>query len=191
MNSRRVNPVRHHKHLLAELPERDPRGSQGPSNNFNVEFRSPQRHGVSVIMIGETQYRCLHRRDFGVEVNHDKPHNSHPGYTKYGGEMPWEFWTTGKIISCHIHHADYRKPEDPQPDNNRTLANCGSWVYSKLRKLIVIKSYEHHFIAVPLYTHSGTGLANYVNSKNEFVGIRDSALRQQILKYNCRKSAII
>jgi hypothetical protein len=57
----------------------------------------------------------------------------------------------------------------------RTLTRPGFWVFTKLRRFLIIELYSRHYIAIPIFFHGGNGLQRQIN-KEEYVGIRDAQI---------------
>lgn len=95
--------------------------------------------------------------------------------TRHGRDEWKEALQPGTVFYATMHHEDFEKPEDiTRPDRNQSLTYIGGWVYSKKRKFIVIKQYNRHFIAIPIYTNGGQGLAVYQDELDDWIGVRDS-----------------
>lgn len=81
----------------------------------------------------------------------------------------------GVIICALLHEQDYivtsSKSSITTMDKNRTDSRLGP-IYSKWRKMIVLKLNEDHYTAIPLFTHNGKGL-EHKTAKDEYVSIRD------------------
>ncbi|CZR67843.1 uncharacterized protein PAC_17742 [Phialocephala subalpina] len=95
--------------------------------------------------------------------------------TRHGREELREALKPGTVIYATMHNEDFVKPEDiMSPDRHQSLSYIGGWVYSKKRKFIVIKQYTRHFIALPIYTNGGQGLAAHQDELDDWIGVRDS-----------------
>jgi hypothetical protein len=88
----------------------------------------------------------------------------------------FEFYDTeafrpGTIFGA-FHHEPHFPPQRPNLASiNLTRTKFGD-IHSKFRKFVVISRQKASVIALPIYTHRGTGLARKYN-KDEFVGIRE------------------
>lgn len=56
-------------------------------------------------------------------------------------------------------------------DRYTTESRFGT-IHSKYRKMIVIALYETHYLAIPLYTHNGNGVARKPKP-DEYISVRD------------------
>lgn len=88
-----------------------------------------------------------------------------------------EFWCPGRIISAPIHTVAWGEVA-PAPSWEMTLNNQGQWVYSKLRKMIVIQNFTAHITAIPLFTHKTQGLRERTDI-DEHVGVRSITMRNE------------
>ncbi|KAI4158048.1 MAG: hypothetical protein LQ342_007811 [Letrouitia transgressa] len=93
-----------------------------------------------------------------------------------GQRMSKDWFRAGIIIRAVLHEQDYiaacgKGDLTLDADRYRTSTPFGS-IYSKQRKMIVLALYEDHYIAIPLFTHNGTGLVNKRNP-DEFVSVQD------------------
>ncbi|KAL9611124.1 MAG: hypothetical protein Q9167_004204 [Letrouitia subvulpina] len=93
-----------------------------------------------------------------------------------GQRMPKNWFRPGMIIRAVLHEQDYiaacgESNLTVDDDRYRTSTPFGS-IYSKQRKMIVLRLFEDHYTAIPLFTHNGKGLVNKKNP-NEFVSVRD------------------
>ncbi|KAL8940759.1 MAG: hypothetical protein Q9216_002639 [Gyalolechia sp. 2 TL-2023] len=81
----------------------------------------------------------------------------------------------GMIIRGLLHEQDYvatsSKSSLTMIDKHRTDSRLGP-IYTKWRKMIVLKLFEDHYTAIPLFTHNGKGLVNK-SAPEEFVSIKD------------------
>jgi hypothetical protein len=95
-----------------------------------------------------------------------------PVYRSFGSIQPRDAYKEGVIISTPFHTPDFKNPPE-DPNENETLTKIGTWVYSKIRKLIIIQCHDKHCITIPIYTHNNAGLLTKTN-RNEYIGVRDS-----------------
>lgn len=113
--------------------------------------------------------------------------------------FPKEEFLIGTIIKAPIHEEDFRwTPRPPSMEaleitNERgrysqsgmstprtehkkgrhiTFSNWNDPIYTEVRFMIVIALFYDHYLAIPLYTHGGTGLAHKEN-KWEYASIQD------------------
>jgi len=77
----------------------------------------------------------------------------------------------GQVISFPHHVLD--QGLEPESDD-LTITNNGFWVFTKIRKYIIIKLYFSHCITIPIFSFRGNGLENSPN-RDEYIGVRDSA----------------
>lgn len=79
------------------------------------------------------------------------------------------------IIRAILHEQDYIATSKGSnitiTDRNRTNSRYGP-ICTKWRKMIVLSKFEDHYLAIPLFTHNGNGLANKARPE-EFVSIVD------------------
>ena len=90
----------------------------------------------------------------------------------------------GKIIRAQIHEEDYKGPPSKEPlshglastvnatDKHHTMSHYGP-IYSENRYMIVVAVFDTHYLALPLYTHQGSGLA-HKTGKDEWVSVQDA-----------------
>jgi hypothetical protein len=78
----------------------------------------------------------------------------------------------------HVH--DYMTADDVDGPA-RTLTRPGFWVFTKLRRFLVIELHSRHCIAIPIFSHGGNGLQRQIN-KEEYVGIRDAQISNPPLR---------
>ncbi|KAL8757181.1 MAG: hypothetical protein Q9199_002405 [Rusavskia elegans] len=92
-----------------------------------------------------------------------------------GTKLPKHFFRPGTLFRAVLHDQDFTATSSGSqitvPDKHRTPSIHGP-IYTKVRHMIVLALYEDHYIAIPLFTHNGTGLDKKVK-KDEFVSIRD------------------
>lgn len=96
--------------------------------------------------------------------------------------FPKEEFQVGTIIKAPIHEEDFNWT--PRPNSmgmSGSLADRGrychfsNWndpIYTEVRFMIVIALFYDHYLAIPLYTHGGNGLAHKDN-KWEYASIED------------------
>lgn len=87
----------------------------------------------------------------------------------------------GWIIRGLLHEQDYNATSTGSnitvTDRFRSETKFGP-VYTKYRKMIVLAMFEDHYLAIPLFTHNGNGLA-YKSRPDEFIGIKDHRARAE------------
>lgn len=97
-----------------------------------------------------------------------------------GVRLTKEMFKPGMIIRCAHHEQDFvaggggggpGASDATLADKYRTDSRFGT-IYTKYRKMIVVALYQDHYVAVPLYTHNGRGLAKKPKP-DEFVSVRD------------------
>ena len=90
--------------------------------------------------------------------------------------MTRESCVVGKIFRAAVHEQDFADIpgwSGAIDDTKTVLTHAGS-VYSKVRWMIVVSIYKEHYMAIPLYTHNGSGLANRSDeAKREYTSIHD------------------
>ncbi len=84
----------------------------------------------------------------------------------------------GMIIRGMLHEQDYKATSTgsnitiiDKDARYRSETKFGA-VFTKYRKMIVLALFEDHYLAIPLFTHNGNGLA-YKANPDEFVSIHD------------------
>ena len=114
--------------------------------------------------------------------------------------FPREAFTVGAIIKAPIHEEDFKWTARPQPQSMETSESSGeqgryshsgmstewtsqkkgrhitfsNWndpIYTEIRFMIVVALFHDHYLAIPLYTHGGTGLTRKEN-KWEYASIQ-------------------
>ena len=120
-----------------------------------------------------------------------KPSMNTTGPNEYH-EYSKEEFVPGTIIRASLHEEDFRRT--PRTWLQSRLSNIGSTtsksvthsdrfgaIYSENRPMIVVATYSQHYVAIPLFTYSGNGLAHKENP-GEYASIEDhrapSSLRQ-------------
>lgn len=92
----------------------------------------------------------------------------------YALRMTQQICTVGKIVRAAVHEPSFDENQPPVNDINSTWTSFGN-VYSKVRWMIVVATYENSYLAIPLYTHRGTGLDNKSRAaKLEYVSVCDT-----------------
>ena len=115
--------------------------------------------------------------------------------------FPKEEFTVGAIIKAPIHEEDFNWTARPQPQpmevseasdeqgmyshsgmsthwtsqkkgRHITFSNWNDPIYTEIRFMIVVALFHDHYLAIPLYTHGGTGLTHKEN-KWEYASIED------------------
>ena len=93
----------------------------------------------------------------------------------------------GMIIRGVVHEQDYIATSTGSnltiTDRNRTDSRYGP-ICTKYRKMIVLALFEDHYLAIPLFTHNGKGLANKTRP-DEFVSIKDHRFQGQVPPQSC------
>ena len=98
-------------------------------------------------------------------------------------EYSREEFTPGTIIRAPLHEEDFRRT--PRPWIQSGLSSiCSSTskgvthsdrhgaIYSENRPMIVVATYSRHYVAIPLFTYSGNGLA-HKEDPGEYASIED------------------
>ncbi len=84
-------------------------------------------------------------------------------------------FTPGMIVRGVCHEQDFHGAAGGSimtlADRYTTESRFGN-IHSKYRKMIVIALYETHYLAIPLYTHNGNGVA-YKSKPEEYISVRD------------------
>lgn len=90
-------------------------------------------------------------------------------------KLPKQAYQPGMLIRAVIHEPNLDRASGSSSITVTDLAVTETrygLVTSKWRKLIVIGTYQDHYMAVPLYTHNGRGLSRK-SKPEEFVSIQD------------------
>ncbi|KAL8675127.1 MAG: hypothetical protein Q9168_000498 [Polycauliona sp. 1 TL-2023] len=92
-----------------------------------------------------------------------------------GTKLPKGFFRPGTLFRAVLHDQDFTATSSGSqltvPDKYRTPSAYGT-IFTKVRHMIVLALYEDHYLAIPLFTHNGTGLDKKLK-KDEFVSIWD------------------
>ncbi|KAL8782998.1 MAG: hypothetical protein Q9213_004955 [Squamulea squamosa] len=111
--------------------------------------------------------------------------------------IPPEKYKLGMIIRAPLHEQDSalaRRPgaggagssvasnasEATKAETYRTESRMGT-IFTKQRKMIVVALHTDHYVAIPLYTHNGRGLANK-RTPEEFVSVKDHRYTEEFVK---------
>ncbi len=90
-------------------------------------------------------------------------------------KMPKENFKAGMIIRALIHEPSYSGPSGASSvtlaDRYITESKFGI-ICSKYRKMIIIATYQDHYLALPIYTHNGRGLT-FKSKPDEYVSVQD------------------
>jgi hypothetical protein len=97
-----------------------------------------------------------------------------PQYRPYGTVLNKGKFKKFRVIGLVYHTPDYMGNAAVHPsDRNRTLTHLGTWVFSKYRKAIALMKHEQHCICIPIFTHSGNGLARQ-RDRAQYIGVRNA-----------------
>lgn len=87
----------------------------------------------------------------------------------------------GQIIIAPCYHTSFNPNLDLERERNNMVNTKDGWVYIKKRPMVVLWLHHDDCFAVPMYTHSGRGLAGLPqNKKYEYVGVYDKRDYQYI-----------
>ena len=89
--------------------------------------------------------------------------------------LPREMFRVGGIVRAALHEQDFRGTSattNMTMNTNITESRFGN-IHTKFRKMIIVSLHEENYVAIPLFTHNGKGLAHKRNP-NEFVSVFDS-----------------
>ncbi|KFZ13494.1 hypothetical protein V502_06575 [Pseudogymnoascus sp. VKM F-4520 (FW-2644)] len=96
------------------------------------------------------------------------------------GTVPPHEFTPGRIACVWTFSEDRNNLERNQVDRSKEdlltpeIPGTKSMsVFIKSRKFIVIARFVDHYVALPIYTHKGLGLASKIEMRGEFVSIRN------------------
>ncbi|MCJ1452279.1 hypothetical protein MMC28_002621 [Mycoblastus sanguinarius] len=89
-------------------------------------------------------------------------------------------WAVGMIIRAPLHQEDYNEGASlasgrsnvTQSNTDISTTKYGVCVHTKERIHIVVALFDHHYLAIPLYTHNGNGFEEKDNQA-EFVYVHD------------------
>lgn len=103
----------------------------------------------------------------GVRVHGNVRSSNHHGVYRSN------FFHPGMIIGAPLHEQDYNAANSTMTTDNKSITASEMFgsIHSKHRKMIVVACFSKHYVAVPLYTHNGRGLAN--KRADEYVSVRD------------------
>jgi hypothetical protein len=118
-------------------------------------------------------------RDWDRDRRWDRNRNTGPvlfdAQTTRSIKIPKWGYSPGMIVRALIHEPGLRGVSGVSTativDRYTTDSKFGA-ICSKYRKMIVINTYEDHYLAIPLYTHNGRGL-DRKSKPDEFVSVRD------------------
>lgn len=102
--------------------------------------------------------------------------------------MPRGDFRLGMIVRAPVHEQDARASNMTTADKYTTDSRFGP-IYTKYRKMIIVGLYQDHYLAAPLYTHNGQGLANKANP-DEFVSVRDHRFDGYFAALSCHQPLI-
>lgn len=98
----------------------------------------------------------------------------------------------GMIIRGILHEQDYQATSTGSnitiTDRYRSDTKFGP-ICTKYRKMIVLTLFEDHYLAIPLFTHNGNGLA-YKTKPDEFVSILDHRAKGDSTQQSCHKPLV-
>ena len=80
----------------------------------------------------------------------------------------------GTILRAPLHEQNWNTPDQlasSPEDKSMTYSRYGP-IHTKVRKMIVISTFEDHYVALPCFSHQGRGLERKAKPE-EYVGIRD------------------
>lgn len=111
----------------------------------------------------------------------EEPHRGNSRANDVGGhtlnrkKYPRSFYRPGIIIRAALHEEELMGANSvltakKVTSKSVTPSQHGN-IFSTARKMIVVATFERHYIAIPLYTHNGQGLLN--KKPDEYVSVRD------------------
>ena len=141
----------------------------------NGLLRIPDRSGRTLVSAASKISHTLER-------SWDQPRMTEAGCLSYYPFHKHEF-VPGTIIRAVVHEQDFMDTPKPMPSKYpTTTTNPGNKhvthgafgpVYSENRFLIVVNNRpEDHYLAIPVYSHKGNGLAKKLH-KDEYVSLAD------------------
>ncbi|KAI9808879.1 MAG: hypothetical protein M1827_007154 [Pycnora praestabilis] len=90
-----------------------------------------------------------------------------------------ELYRVGMIFRAVHHEPHYNQGNKVDITNKyRTETRCYGVIESKFRKFIVIGLLADHYIAIPVYSYQGTGIAEK-SRPDEFVSVRDHRIKEK------------
>ncbi|OTB00896.1 hypothetical protein M426DRAFT_26125 [Hypoxylon sp. CI-4A] len=90
--------------------------------------------------------------------------------------QPQSAYAPGVIFSAPTHTSDPSEEMQVKCDDPHLTATPFGTVYSKFRKMVVVRCFAQHCLYVPIYTFNGKGLDGK-DSQSEYVSIRDKTER--------------
>ena len=153
-----------------------------PANRSNVNFPNKRR---SCLGMPPPSVAITSRSDM-YELPHKSPSvfsNSVPGSVNGPPDLNNSriqkltklLFKPGMIIRALTHEQDFHDTADGSTmtiaDKYTTESKFGL-IHSKYRKMIVLALYETHYLAIPLYTHNGNGVARK-SRPDEYISVRD------------------
>lgn len=105
----------------------------------------------------------------------DQGKSSAKDHTIFRKKYPRSFYRPGIIIRAALHEEELMGANSVLTVNKVTSksvtpSQLGN-IFSTSRKMIVVATFDRHYIAIPLYTHNGQGLLN--KKADEYVSVRD------------------
>ncbi|EPE29016.1 hypothetical protein GLAREA_00174 [Glarea lozoyensis ATCC 20868] len=133
----------------------------------------PSSRGLNAHLPGHAATFC------GARSAHSRAasstYSTKPASTDNGKVLPSYVYTEGKVFSAVFHEQDFNQSGQIQ-NNFQTITPLGT-IYSKLRKYVVVATFDDHCICVPIGTSDGKGLQNKT-LKDQFISIREHAYKE-------------
>ena len=165
------------------VPEwrREPSALERPFSKF-AGSRAPNGLLKKPGLSGRTLVSTASKLSCSYTRSYDQPRMAEAGFLNYYPFHKDEF-ELGTIIRGVIHEQDIMNTPKPTPfDAPTAMTNAGKEhithgdfgpVYSENRFLIVVNNRpEDHYLAIPVYSHKGNGLAKKLH-KDEYVSVAD------------------
>ncbi|KAL9127127.1 MAG: hypothetical protein Q9217_003935 [Psora testacea] len=120
------------------------------------------------------------QKDERQQIAFDAPYMPSPNHQGLNANrcsvMTRQVCSVGMIIRAAVHEQDFNDAPAwaaTEADTHSVASKLGQ-IYSKVRWMIVVATFENHYLTVPLYTHNGKGLENKSEkARSEYVSIRD------------------
>lgn len=84
------------------------------------------------------------------------------------------FYQPGMIVRAYLHEPDFMDTKSTftvEPSARSITPSQFGNIHTKERKMVIVACHQLNYVALPVYTHGGKGLAN--KDPDEFISIRD------------------
>lgn len=168
------------------IPGRRPNfGFEGPASqnwriNPNAQEFVPGRSSSPLSQDSVASVASIAGKSRATRTGHTSTvMQTEPTKHQYNNKISKSAFKPGFVFSAPIHESDYdpaKRANNPSWLVRREgiFTHCGP-VFTKPRKLVVVKSFHQHCIALPIFSHGETGLSFKDKAhKNEFLPIHDT-----------------